>query len=347
MTEKTHAWLTATLLPVALISIISIASAVVFIPKPAHAGILSFVSAFLNQKEVRAAEEYSSQMSSVLEAALNVDPNPSKGGGDITIVQNSALLSETGPYGTLADIKDHSAIGGQISIYVVRSGDSLSQIAKMFGVSINTIIWGNNIKNDLIHEGEILAILPISGVRYTVKKGDTLNSIAEDYKGDLNEILQYNGLAENAKLAIGDIVVIPDGVLATPAYNGAPSVTGGNGTPSYPSYYLRPITNGIKSQGLHGYNGIDLAAPYGTPILASASGTVIISRGAGWNGGYGNYVVITHDNGTQTLYAHNSQNIVYQGQYVVQGQVIGYVGNTGRSTGPHLHFEIRGARNPF
>ena len=91
---------------------------------------------------------------------------------------------------------------------------------------------------------------------------------------------------------------------------------------------------------------MDLAAPTGTPILASAIGEVIISR-TGWNGGYGNYVVIAHSNGTQTVYAHNSSNIVYAGQTVVQGQVIGYVGSTGRSTGAHLHFEVRGAKNPF
>jgi len=322
-------------------------------PLTAYAGVLSLFSNFLSGAPTsiiearRFSDGYNIQTASLLRAALNLDPNPSKGGGDVTIVGGTALSPETGPYGTLADIKDRSAIGGQISIYVVRDGDSLSGIAQMFGVSVNTIIWGNNIKNSLIHKGETLVILPISGVRHTVKRGDTLKSIAEDYKGDLNEILQYNGLAENSKLAIGDIVIIPDGVLVTPAYNGAPSVASGSGVPSYSGYYLRPITNGIKSQGLHGYNGIDLAAAAGTPILASASGTVIVSRDFGWNGGYGNYVVIRHDNGTQTLYAHTSQNIVYQGQYVVQGQVVGYVGSTGRSTGPHLHFEVRGARNPF
>jgi murein DD-endopeptidase MepM/ murein hydrolase activator NlpD len=102
-----------------------------------------------------------------------------------------------------------------------------------------------------------------------------------------------------------------------------------------------------KSQGIHGYNGVDLAAPTGTQVLAAASGQVLISRFGGWNGGYGNYIVIKHSNGTQTLYAHNSANYVSVGQWVSQGDVIGLVGNTGKSTGSHLHFEVRGAKNPF
>ena len=308
----------------------------------------SLLSDILNgtAKTTSAAEETHTLANlPLLQAARNLDPNAAKGGGDITIVGGIALLPATGPYGTLADIKDRSEIGGQISIYVVRDGDSLSGIAKMFGVSVNTIVWGNNIKNGLIHEGETLVILPISGVRYTIKKEDTLQSIAADYKGDLSEILQYNGLTENSKLAIGDIIIIPDGVLVTPAYKGAPSVASGSGS-TYSGYYIRPMS-GYRSQGIHGYNGVDIAAPYGTPIVAAAAGKVIVARDSGWNGGYGQYVVISHGNGTQTLYAHMANVVVYVGQTVVQGQVVGYEGMTGKVTGPHLHFEVRGARNPF
>jgi murein DD-endopeptidase MepM/ murein hydrolase activator NlpD len=117
--------------------------------------------------------------------------------------------------------------------------------------------------------------------------------------------------------------------------------------PAISGYFIHPLPGSVRTQGIHGYNAVDFGAPVGTPILASAGGSVLVSRVGGWNGGYGNYVVIDHPNGTQTLYAHNSKNTVWQGQTVVAGQVIGYVGNTGRSTGPHLHFEIRGAKNPF
>jgi murein DD-endopeptidase MepM/ murein hydrolase activator NlpD len=102
------------------------------------------------------------------------------------------------------------------------------------------------------------------------------------------------------------------------------------------------------TQGVHGRNAVDLAAARGTPIHAAAGGTVIIAKNSGaWDGGYGNYVVVTHDNGSQTLYAHMSHSLVAAGQTVSSGQIIGYVGMTGLTTGPHVHFEVRGAANPF
>jgi len=162
-----------------------------------------------------------------------------------------------------------------------------------------------------------------------------------------DEILSFNEIPEGHILAVGDRIIVPDGkVKKTYSSSSSAKVVRGGSSPSYNGYYLSPISGYKKSQGLHGYNAVDLAAPVGTPIFASANGEVIISR-TGWNGGYGNYIVISHANGTQTVYAHNSSNIVYSGQTVVAGQVIGYVGNTGRSTGPHVHFEVRGAQNPF
>jgi len=110
---------------------------------------------------------------------------------------------------------------------------------------------------------------------------------------------------------------------------------------------MRPIEGGRKSQKIHGYNAVDLANSCGTPVMAAASGDVLIGRGTGWNSGYGHYIVLVHPNGTQTLYAHLSENIATEGWHVTQGQVIGYMGTTGKSTGCHVHFEIRGAKNPF
>lgn len=286
-------------------------------------------------------------------AATNIDPNPSVGGGDITIIDDSALLSAEGPSGTAADVEDQES--RQISIYVVRSGDTLSAIAEMFDVSANTIMWSNGIsRGDSIKIGQTLTILPISGIKYSVKKGDTLASIAREYKGDLSEIEQYNGLDSSDTLSIGTEVIIPNGEMAVVSrvVRSSYSSTSNNpahdiGGPSYSGYYIAPIARYTKTQGLHGYNAVDLGASSGAAVMASADGDVIISRASGWNGGYGVYVVVRHDNGTQTLYSHMSKGIVSVGQHVVQGQVIGYVGSTGLSTGPHLHFEIRGAKNPF
>lgn len=298
------------------------------------------VSARTGGKVVRMPEPVVSQNSqtmALLEARHNIYTGT--GGKEIAIVDDKALLPE-------GDLEAYADAGtGQIYVYIVRKGDTLPSVAKMFGVSPNTIVWANNLRGGRIKEGEELVILPITGVRHKVRSGDTIQSVAKRYKADVGEILSYNGLTASEKLAVGEEIIVPDGEIsaaAAPAIR--PSQTGGAAV--HAGYYMRPISGGRKSQGLHGHNAIDLAAPIGTSIVASASGKVIIAR-TGWNGGYGNYVVISHSNGTQTLYSHLHSIGVSAGESVSQGQYIGSVGNTGKSTGPHLHFEIRGARNPF
>ncbi len=339
------------LVKLTFIELLTVAS-LISVPGSVNAGVFSsFLSVFSQSRgEVLENIEQSqnSQNMALLRAAVNPNPDPAKGGGDITIVGEKALLAETGPSGTIANVSDHKPTSGQIALYVVRKGDTLSEIATMFGVTVNTIMWANGTeKATSIQPGETLVILPISGIRHTVKKGETLAGITKKYKGDISEVLEYNGLSKGATLAVGDIITIPDGEIAATRSVTSTTSTYRGGGPSYSGYYTNPLPGGVKTQGIHGYNGVDIGAPYGTPIVAAASGTVIISKDYGWNGGYGHYIVIRHDNGTQTLYSHNSSNIVEAGQSVVQGQVIGYVGSTGRSTGNHVHFEIRGAKNPF
>lgn len=263
------------------------------------------------------------------------------------VVTGGALLSDAGPVGTMVDVPENPT-SDQISLYEVHAGDTLSEIAEMYGVSVNTIAWANDMTiRSALKEGQVLVILPVSGVRYTVAKGDTIQSIAKKFKGDATEIAQFNDIS-NTALAVGQIVIIPNGeeAPAPTKSSGKATVVRGSG-PAYAGYYIRPVVGGRKTQGLHGYNGVDLAAPIGTRLLASASGRVIISKASGWNGGYGNYVVIEHPNKTQTLYAHMSQVLASVGQSVEQGEVIGLMGSTGNSTGSHVHFEIRGAKNPF
>jgi murein DD-endopeptidase MepM/ murein hydrolase activator NlpD len=288
--------------------------------------------------EIKAAGN--SQTMQLLEGYLNTNPT-GIGGPTVALVDNTALSSESDDSGAFVEGKSGA---GEISVYVVRAGDTLGTVAEMFGVSANTIRWANDLKSNTLKAGQELVILPISGVRHTVKSGDTLQTLATKYKADLEEILAYNNIPTGAKLTVGDVVIIPDGVV-TVAPGTKPSTSGQQQVAS--GFYLRPIKGGVKSQGVHGHNGVDLAAPVGTPIYASAKGKVILSRTGGYNGGYGTYVVISHANGTQSLYAHMAKNNVVVGQIVEQGEVIGTIGMTGKTTGPHIHFEIRGARNPF
>ncbi|MBI4114880.1 MAG: M23 family metallopeptidase [Candidatus Niyogibacteria bacterium] len=316
-------------------------------PLLAYAGVFSFLGKIFTVSKNDENYTVSATTMPLLSSQYTASSDVGIGGGDITIIGGSALLSVVGPLGSLADIEEQKNRSTAISVYVVRDGDTLSEIAKMFDVSVNTIIWSNDItRASSIRPGQTLIILPISGVSYTVKKGDTLASIAKEMKGDADEIIAYNNLLPGDGLSAGQIIIIPNGEFDIPevAYTG--EVVRGSG-PEYSGYYIRPINGGRKSQGLHGYNGVDLAVSCGAPVVASASGYVLIARGYGWNGGYGKYVAITHNNGTQTLYAHLSSVIVGQGWNVIEGQVIGYVGSTGLSTGCHVHFEVRGAKNPF
>ena len=336
-------------------AVVLVISSFVFVgavlPASVRAGLLSDFLASLKNKANASELPVSTGNLQAMELprpAMNFDPSAGRGGGDVTIVDASALVPEEGPSGTIADIERPK--NETISIYVVQEGDTLSAIAKMFDVSVNTIKWANDISpKGTIRVGQTLTILPVTGIKYTVKKGDTLASIAKRFEGDAEEIANFNGL--EGPLAVGTEIIIPDGVVSAPA--SSPKKVGSSyamsaGTPSQVGYYLRPIAGGLRSQGIHGYNGVDLAAPSGTPILASAEGDVIVAKATGWNGGDGQYVVVKHGNGSQTLYAHASSVIVSAGQHVQQGQVIAYVGRTGKATGSHVHFEIRGGiRNPF
>jgi len=253
--------------------------------------------------------------------------------------------------GSFDDNNDNSS--DQISLYTVRKGDTIPLIAKMFGVTSNTIYWANDLKSGSeIKPDQVIVILPITGIKYTVKKGDHVNDLAKKFNADANEIVSFNDVNTDEGLAVGQEIIIPNAdpeptvspktsklaKSTNPSKNNAKSITG---------YFKRPVAGGRKSQGIHGHNGIDIAAPLGTPIFAAADGVVLISKGSGWNGGYGEMIVIKHANGTQTLYGHLSATLVGAGERVTKGQQIGKMGSTGRSTGVHLHFEVRGGKNPF
>ena len=312
-------------------------------PVTAYAGFLSLIGGIFDKPEQTTEERpINSQNMPLLVAANNSDPRTGKV-ADLTVVSGNALLATTGPIGTAADLQSEEYSSDQISVYVVREGDTIEQVAALFNVSPNTIAWANSIEKGRLVVGQTLVILPVSGVKYIVKKGDTLESIAKRLKGDAGEIADFNGLGPDHALSVGDEIMVPDGekeVVAPVVTTKKPTIAS--------SYYGWPVPGGVRTQALHGHNGVDIGAPLGNRVVAAAAGTVIVSRDdGGWNGGYGNYVVIAHPNGTQTLYAHHTHNLVSVGQHVEKGQQIATVGSTGHSTGPHVHFEVRGARNPF
>jgi LysM repeat protein len=305
------------------------------------------------QNEQTVVGSGNSQTVALLQAVRNSDLQSAQGGGDIIVTDGVALRSDLSPFESVVREQENPVFSEQISLYQVQVGDTLSQVASMFNVSVSTIIWSNDLSSSKdIHPGQTLLILPVSGVQHTVRKGDTVRSLANTYSGDMAEIIAYNDLPSEGLLAVGSTITIPGGEVPVPQAPRAKKGTKASAQVSVSKqgtsgYFIHPVPGSVRTQGIHGYNGIDFGAPAGTPIRASAGGTVIVARASGWNGGYGNYVVIDHPNGTQTLYAHTSKNAVVQGQKVSQGEVVGYVGNTGRSTGNHLHFEVRGATNPF
>jgi murein DD-endopeptidase MepM/ murein hydrolase activator NlpD len=264
----------------------------------------------------------------------------------------------TGPYfddGTLVKpiFVDTSLTDGRVLLktYRVRSGDTLVGIAHRFGVSMMTLWWANKLSaKDELHIGQVLTIPPVNGLVVTVKAGETLKSIASKYHVDADEVYEMNKL-EDRNLVVGQTLILPGAVGKKIAEPRAPTQTSRPTTvtsspvrtpPRYTGGSMRwPVVGGNNyiSQYFHyGHYAIDIAADYGTKVVAAASGTVIF---AGWkNNGGGYQVWIAHGSGLYTTYNHMSAITVGRGQSVGRGQQVGRVGQSGNATGPHLHFEV-------
>ncbi len=256
------------------------------------------------------------------------------------IIDSSSVLNPNNPLSNVLPTRDG------LLIYKVQKGDNVSKIAANFGISVNTIVWANpHLQVSLIVPGQEIVILPVTGVLHQVQSGETLDSIASQYSVDIKRILDYNpGIAQN--FAAGSTIIIPDAGKPIPSQRLLTSVSQ---LPSFPGYFAIPTT-GWNWGRLHNYNAVDIANACGTSIYASAEGLVIEVANSGWNDGYGNYVLIEHPNGTKTRYAHNLSNAVSIGDYILKGELVAYIGNTGNTHGPtgcHLHFEVMGAKNPF
>ena len=185
--------------------------------------------------------------------------------------------------------------------------------------------------------GQKLTVPSLDGLVHTVKEGDSLASIAQKYGVSLEKILDVNELS-SAVLLAGERLFIPGARLA-----------GSDLKKALGELFASPLSVRWRISSAFGWRmdpftgvrtfhtGIDLVVPHGTPIKASMAGTV---AAAGYSNVYGNYVIINHGNGYQTLYAHMVSSAVKRAQHIGQGGVIGYVGSTGYSTGAHLHFSV-------
>ncbi len=229
-------------------------------------------------------------------------------------------------------------------IHVVRQGDSLWRLSRRYGVSVQSLMKANNLTETSVLQVGMRLVIPqeagdspsLASVSspswgtYTVQKGDTLWSISRRFGVPLRDLLRVNGLRETSVLQIGQVLRVPS--------------LRGEGSPSWrgEGRFLWPVSGRISSRfgprGRSFHYGIDIIAPSGTVIRAAEDGVVSYS---GWMSGYGRVVIITHASGLQTVYAHNSVNLVREGQRVRRGDPIARVGSTGNATCPHVHFEVR------
>lgn len=282
---------------------------------------------------------------------------------ELNLVQENSLLASIPPVmvtpqvlGAIAEGFEPEDIRKVIVEYIVEPGDNLWSIAARFEISLETLLWANNLnKNSLIQPGQKLIIPPVSGVIHYVKAGDTVLEIAQKYKGKTEEIISFNGLSGEADIFVGDILIVPNGVLPPPPIKYAPQLV-----PLADSYFICPVSSPCRiTQGLHWYNAIDFSnGKCGEPVYAVAGGEVlkvkITSSIYRWAfGGLGNHLTILHPNGVVTTYAHLATSFVEPGDQVSQGQIIALMGGAprtpgaGLSTGCHVHFAVSGARNPF
>lgn len=229
--------------------------------------------------------------------------------------------------------------------YEVQKGDTVSSVASKYNVSSKTILWENDLsENSVLQPGDKLTILPTDGIRHKVRQGESISAIAYEYDVETETIIEENGLDSDSFIREGDWLVIPGG--SPPKKIEAPSYASSQtAEDSYSSGFVYP-TSGKNWGYKHAVNAVDIANNCGTPVYAAASGQITTAYSTGWHGGYGPYIKIAHSDGTETLYSH-LRTLVRTSGRVEQGEQIGVMGNKGNSTGCHLHFEVRGARNPF
>ncbi len=256
----------------------------------------------------------------------------------------SNVLSATAAEPAITTAVDPNRMRSEIVEYKVVEGDTIASIAQKFGVNKETIMWQNDLTKETIKIGEVLQILPVDGVSHKVQKGDTVSSIAKRYDANTQAIVDFpfNSFVndETFELAVGQLVIVPDGIKPEekPTAPRIRQITPDAGTVVASGQFVWP-TQGSITQNFSWYHpGTDIANRGLPEVVAADGGTVVYSGCLTW--GYGCHVIVDHGNGFRTLYGHLSRIYVNTGQGIGRGIPLGKMGSTGRSTGPHLHFEV-------
>lgn len=313
-------------------------------------GVKDFVVAFLVAKRGKYASSFlNSSFLLLVAAAIIGGPTIAENNPFISSFERSASSQASvisyNPYenslATIVSAKPRD----KIVDHEVLGGETLASIAKKFDVSVDTIKWANNLKTDIIKPGQILKIPPVTGVVHKVASGDNVYSIAKKYKTDAQNIVNFpfNDFSDldTFTLTPGQILYVPNGLIEEekpriPSTGFFAQIQAGvRGS----SNFIWPTSGGITQYPVWYHMAVDIANGASPAILASDTGTVTYAGCVRY--GYGCSIIVNHANGYETLYAHLSSIGVSPGQAVGQGQQIGFMGSTGRSTGTHLHFEVR------
>ncbi len=266
----------------------------------------------------------------------------------LAVRNDVSLIPAPNPRTYTARMPEHN-----FQTHIITPSDTPNSIAEQYGISSETLIGGNpqmSRESNLLQDGAELIILPIDGVLHTVAPGETLESIAESYDVSVADIVNYesNNLEEPFLRLVPNAQLLIPGASVGQFYFTAPkSVNNAGGSQEWAvvgtGTYIWPMSGRCITQYFGGFHtGLDVSSKEGSPAYASDTGTVTYaSYAAGIYFDYGNLIVINHGNGVETFYAHLSGINVYPGQVVNQGDLIGATGNSGRSTGPHIHFEMR------
>jgi murein DD-endopeptidase MepM/ murein hydrolase activator NlpD len=240
----------------------------------------------------------------------------------------------------------------KITEYTVASGDTLEAIANRFGLKVQTLVWANGFESEdeILSIGQKLIVPGMDALVYKIEEGDNFWTVAEAFGSTYDEVVKANADLDPQAIPVGAYVLVPGGSPENVRHNMVASRDSGVRRPSpaatgklaeWPAYGM--ITDGFGWRihpvygSRHYHDGIDINASIGTPVAAAADGEVIMAQ---YYGGYGYAVKIDHGDGVVTLYSHLSEFAVQVGQHVKAGQLIAYSGNSGTSTGPHLHFSV-------